>query len=156
MEQCKAIIISACMLSITVGLCNALKPGMILEKQIRFLISMLFVIGLAGGILKLRQEGIRIPYQVCSEEIQTKELTGAVQETILERIKIQTERALQELLAENGISCKDLSAEIHIDEGQRIYISEVSAECNQTEFACEILQVHLGEEVVLHVTEMAA
>ncbi len=154
MEHCKAIIIAACMLSLTVGLCNALKPGLIFEKQIRFLISVIFVLGLASPILRLRQDGICMTFSQNVNRLQTQELTEKVYESILETTTVQTESALHDLLSKNGIICTQLTVHVHIDEGQRIYISEVSAECDQPEATCEILRASLGEEVILHVSKM--
>lgn len=154
MDRFQTIITTACMLSITIGLCNALKPTAIFEKQIRFLISMIFVLCISAPILQLRKGTISFFVPKYNMQIQSAELTEQVHQSILDKTAEQINAALQELLRRNGIICTKLDVRVHIDEGQRIYISEVSAECDQPDHACEILRASLGEEVILHVSQM--
>lgn len=154
MEQLKSILTTACMLSLTIGLCNVLKPGLIFDKQLRFLISLLFVLGLASPILSLKNEGFHIAIPENAGQERTQALAEEMQESILYQTGKQTEAALYKLLREKGIVCSELQVRVHIDEGQCIYISEVSAVCDQTEYTCEILRASLGEEVMLHVSEI--
>lgn len=155
MEQLKIIITTACMLSLAVGLCNILKPSKIFERQVRFLTSMLFVIGISTSFLKIDWDLTPMKPVESTENVQTANLTLEAQSLILTETENQAERALHDLLKENNITCSDLQVSVHIVEGQRIYISEVSAVCNDTQHACEILRENLGEEVILHVAEMA-
>ncbi len=154
MEQLKTLITMSCMLSITVGICNILKPSALFERQIRFLISMLFVIGLAAPLVNIEWKLTPITSRENTVNAQTASLTQQAQDLILSQTAAHTETALEELFNLNGIKCSELQVTAHIDEGQCIYISEVSTVCSDSQRACEILRTNLGEEVILRVTEM--
>lgn len=154
MDQLKAILTTACLLSLTIGLCNVLKPGVIFEKQIRFIISLIFVLGLVSPILSLKSDGVCVTFAKSSGEVNAQSLTEQMYDEILIITEDKTETALLELLSSNGVECEDLQIQAHIDEGQCIYISEVSVVCDEPQRTCEILRESLGEEVVLHVSQM--
>ena len=154
MEQLKTLITMSCLLSITVGICNILKPSNLFERQVRFLISMMFVIGLAASLLNIDWQIVSIAPRENTVNVQTASLTLEAQDLILSQTAARTETALQEIFNQNGIRYSELQASVNIDEGQRIYISEVSTVCSDTRRACEILRTNLGEEVILRVTEM--
>ncbi len=155
MEQLKTIITAACMLSIAVGLCHVLKPNKLFEQQVRFLISLLFVISLAAPLLQIDWQIRPSELAEMQDNAYTEQLTEEAANIVLHETETQAEAALQRMLAEKGIACSELTASAHIDEEQRIYISEVSAVCSHVQQTCEILRENLGEEVTLHVAEMA-
>lgn len=156
MEQLRTIITAACMLSIAVGLCNVLKPSKLFERQVRFLISMLFAICLAAPILRIDWRAAPSELARTQMDVQAEQLTQEAQQLVLEETALQTESALRGILEDSGITCPELDVSIHIDDEQCIYISEVSAVCSNAPQAGELLRTNLGEEVTLHVTELAS
>ncbi len=155
MEQLRTIITTACLLSIAVGLCSLLRPGRQFDKQLRFLISLLFVIGIAAPFLQIDWRMPPSAFAQIRQSEQTQMLAEETEQLILEETARKTESTLHAFLTENGIACSDLHVSIHIDETKRISISEVSTECSDRQRAYELLRTQLGEEVTLHVSEMA-
>jgi hypothetical protein len=156
MNQLRTIFITACMLSIAIGICNMLRPARRFERQVRFLVSLLFAIGLGAPLLRM---DLRIPpTALASAQVnaQTDRLAQDAQEILLEETKRCTQAAIEKLLAENGISCTQLAVQIHIDDEQCISISEVSAVCSDVQRARTILQTHCGKEVLLNVSQHPA
>lgn len=155
MEQLRTIITAACMLSIAVALCNLLKPSRIFERQVRFLISLLFAISLAAPLLRIDWTLPPAELSQMQMDAQTQQLAQEAQQLILTETKHRTQAALCDILTGNGITCPQLEVEIHIDDEQCISISEVSAVCSDPEKARGLLRSNCGEEVTLHVTELA-
>ena len=154
MEQLRASVLGACMLSAAVGMVSILQPGKRLDRQIRFLISLLFVISLASPFLRMDEPGLPELPAVQGDSAQTAALENTFEEQLLAETKRLGETALRERLAAAGIGCTALEAQVHIDGDGRIYFSEVTAECDQLAAACAVLQEALGEEVSIHVTEV--
>ena len=153
MEQMKAGILSVCMLGTAVGIISLLRPGQTLERQIRFLLSLLLVIGITVPLLQ-----IRLPDAAFSGNAyaaQQAENQEAFDRQLLQETEQQVEAALQERLAAAGIFCTELTAVLHREENGCIYCSEVQAVCSDPEAACAVLRDALGEEVVIHAAELA-
>lgn len=155
MEQLRTIITAACMLSIAVALCNLMKPSKVFERQVRFLISLIFTISLAAPLLRIDWTLPPAELSQMQMDAQAAQLTQEASRLILTETQQRTQTALRDLLTENGITCPQLEVEIHIDDEQCISISEVSAVCSDAEKARGLLRSNCGEEVTLHVTEPA-
>lgn len=156
MEQVRTIIVTACMLSIAVGICSILRPSKAFDRQVQFLISLLFVIGIAEPLL--RTDWRMPPVGVIDVQMQeqSENLTTEAQNLILAETASQCESALYDLLTQQGITCEEMDVSVHIDEEACIYISEVSAVCSDAEASQAVLREKLGEEVTIHVTEPAS
>lgn len=154
MEQLRTSVLSICMLSAAVGICSLLKPGKALERQIRFLISVMFVISLAAPLLQ-----IEIPHELsvfCEEQMQVREseFTAEMDARVLSEAKLRIEQALTEQLAAAGITCTKIEATLYIDSEGCIYCSDIDAECSDFAGACAVLEAALGEGVNISVTEV--
>ncbi len=156
MEQMKTVVIGACMLSLAVGLCHMIKPSRTFEKQVRFLVSMLFVICMVSPFLHLEFSDIPELLAEAEETEQSQALEEELQSQVLASTRTQTEAAIAQLLTAQGIACSEIAVTVHIDETGCISISEVSVTCDDEQKASESLRSALGEEVVLHVAEAAA
>ncbi len=156
MNALKTILTAACMVSLAVGLCHALKPSHLFEKQVRFLISLLFVIGLVSPILNIDWRSALAFTQEIPAAAENPQLETQLQAQLLEETAARTETALRELLALNGIRCTEMDVSVHIDEMNCICISEVSIVSSDVRKTTDILQEQLGEEVTIHAAEMAS
>ncbi len=154
MEQIKTIITAACLLSIAAGLCDMVRPDQQFRPQIRFLISLLFVIGLAAPLANLDADIILSGTSGMQETPQEERLSDTAQALILEETKRRTEEALCTILNQNGIACTEMEVSLHIDNAQCISISEVRTECSDMQAALALLEMQLGEGVSIHVTEV--
>lgn len=148
MEQMKAGILSVCMLSTAVGIVSLLKPDHTLGRQLRFLLSLLLVIGIAVPLLQ-----IRLPDGVLTESslaVQRESHQAEFDDSILQETQSRVDSALQERLAAAGISCSELRTVLHRREDGCIYCSEVHAACSDPDSAAAVLRDALGEEVEIH------
>lgn len=150
----KASILSACMLSAAVGICSLLRPGKMLERQIRLLLSVLFVISLASPLMQ-----IEVPPELtvlAEERLRQREATlrSEMDARVLAEAKPRVEQALTELLAAEGITCTKMEAELYIDEEGCIYCSDIRTECSDFAGACAVLRAAAGEGVNICVTEI--
>ena len=142
-ENLKSAVLSVCMISICVAVCTLICPDTVLTKQVRFLISLLFIISLAVPLTD-----IEFPESL----VQIQEQKA--QESAVSVTKECAERALLLLLSQADISCTELHVTVHIDEHQRISITEVSAVCDDYQNTCRILHEAVGEGAELHVTQI--
>ncbi len=142
-ETLKSSVLSVCLLSISVALCTLLCPNAGLMKQVRFLISLLFLISLAVPLTDLTPP-----------EDLTQIQNQQAQESAIAVTKQCAEQALYQLLEDSQIHCTDLCVTVHIDENQRIIINKVSAVCDDFQNACRVLHEALGEEAEICVTEI--
>lgn len=143
LETLKSSVLSVCMLSTAVAICMLICPDTALEKQVKFLISLLFMISLAVPLMQLE-------FPESLEEMQqTQAETSALSLT-----QSCAEEALQLLLAQEGITCTELHVSVHIADDQSISITEVSAVCDDYQNACRVLENALEEGTALYVTEI--
>ncbi len=156
MNEIKAVLTAACMVSLAVGLCHALKPSQLFEKQVRFLISLLFVLGLVSPVLTIDWRTMAAFMQETPAAAENAQLETQLQSQLLEETAVRTETALRELLASNGIRCTEMDVSVHIDETNCICISEVSTVCSGVGRTTDILREQLGGEVTIHAAEMAS
>jgi hypothetical protein len=154
MESLKNVVAGACMLSMAVGICSLIRPSRLLERQVRFLISLLFVASFTAPLLQMDFSGSLSELSSALRTEQTAGLEDAVEESLLSETRSRAEEALRELLSEAGISVSELSVTVHIDESDSIYLSEVNVTCGDYQKTCEVLQEALGEEVTIRVTEI--
>lgn len=143
METLQSSVLAVCMLSIAVAVCMLICPNTVLQKQIRFLISLLFVISLA---LPLKQ----IEFPDSLEQMQRERS----QQTVQEVTEHSVEDTLNTLLAQNAVLCQELNVTVHIDENYCISITDVSVICDDVQHAVEIMKEVLGEGVEIHAAEI--
>ncbi len=152
MEHIRESILSACMLSASVGILSLIYPA-VLDRQIKFLMSMLFLVSMITPFI-----GMEFPTEsaiVTAEQIQqgTIRLSDKVQESILQESQKRICEAVTEKLNSAGITCQSVEVELHMNDENCIYCSEVTVECDNFADACRILNALFGEEVKICVTE---
>lgn len=114
-----------------------------MKKQIRFLIALLFVCVLIQPVREFQ-----IPDSL--EAVQKAQSDKTAQALTEQTVKT----AISELLSQNQISCSEISVNLHIDETNRISISEVSLTCDDYQNTVRLLREILGEGVTIHVSEI--
>jgi len=143
LETLRNSVLSVCLLSIAVSVCLLICPDTALQKQVRFLISLLFIISL---ILPFKN----LSFPDSLEAIQQERSDTAMQEVTEQSL----ETALKSVLAQNGIHCSETEVAVHIDETHCISITDVNVTCDNFQNAVHLLKEILGEEVAIHVTEI--
>ncbi len=157
MEQWNTVVIGACMLSIAIAIFHMIRPDQTFTRQIRFLVSLLFITSLAAPVLHLTTEAAGWnAHAEITENPHANDLSKEMERQILTQTEDYAAQALTALLEDAGISCTEMDVTVHIDDMDSIYISEVSTVCGDYQNACRILQEQLGEDVTLSVTEILA
>lgn len=156
MEQIRELVGGVCMLSLAVGLCSLMGIGKALERQIRFILSLLFLLAL---ILPFKELDIRELGDLslfAEQEVHAGELTEELNRQMAEETRKQICSSVGQLLTDAGFSWEKVDASVHIDETGCIYISEVHVLCRDARGAEELLQPIFGEEAKIYVEEPAA
>ncbi len=154
MEYLRSSVLGACLFSAVVGICTLIRPSRALERQVRLLLSLLFVISLAAPLTQME-----LPASLealCEQQAQAHaiDVDEAFTAQLLTETQKQTEAALRERFAQAGITCTDLSVALYIDEDDCIHCKEVRAVCDDFAGGCALLKETLGEEVTICVTEI--
>lgn len=154
MEYLRSSVLGACLFSAVVGICTLIRPSRALERQVRLLLSLLFVISLAAPLTRME-----LPESweaLCEQQVQTQavDVDAAFTAQLLTETQQQTETALRKQFAQAGIICTELSVILYIDEKDCIHCKEVRAVCDDFAGGCALLKEMLGEEVTICVTEI--
>ncbi len=136
-------VLAVSMLSIAVAICLLICPDNTLQKQVKFFISLLFVISL---ILPFKN----ITFPESLEDIQAEQ----AEQSALQAAENCVKQAVKHILLENQISCSEISVQLHINEQNCISISDVSVTCDNLQNAGKILRQILGEEVSIDVSQI--
>ncbi len=153
MERLREAVLGACMLSTAVGIVSLIRPSRLLDRQIRFLISLLFVICLTVPFVQMDVPDLPEFLSGDHSAEPSEALQNALDTQLTAEAARRAEAVLKEQLTQAGITCTSLHAGVHIAEDGSIYISEVSAECSDLASACRVLEELLGKEVTICVTE---
>lgn len=152
MEYLRSSVLGACLFSTVVGICTMIRPSRALERQVRLLLSLLFVISLAAP---LTQMDISLSLEaLCEQQTNTIDVDEAFTAQLLQETQHQTEIALMEQFEQADITCTEISVTLYIDENECIHCKEVCAVCDDFAGGCALLEEILGEEVTICVTEI--
>ncbi len=143
MESLKLSVKALCLLSAAVSVLSLMIKGKALAGQLRFLLSLLFAVGMASAFLQIE---LPADLEATARDALTFH-TQAAEETILHETAEKTAAILRQELENAGISCTELSVDVHRDEDGRISITKVCAECDDLAAANKLLADLLGEEV---------
>lgn len=151
MEAFRAAMLAACMMSCAAGLIRLVTPEKTLARQIRFLLSMLFALGLAVPLLHAR-----LPAGFGTEEMTffTETMQEKLHEQLLAETKTRLESVLREALRARGITCETVEVTLHIDENGCIHISKAQVTCDDFAAANAVLPDLLGGEGDYEVTQI--
>lgn len=148
MDTARSIVLITCVISILSGVLDALKPDSRFDRQLRLLLSVVFVLAVltpfAGGIRSLHVEWRE--NVVASEALSD----AMASETIAEAGR-NLETALTTLLTEGGVTDAAVKVAMHTNDDNSIDIEQVTVLCSDTETARSLLTECLGEEVRVHV-----
>ncbi|MDE5565320.1 MAG: hypothetical protein K2I93_09200 [Oscillospiraceae bacterium] len=154
MEYLRSSVLGACLFSAVVGICTLIRPSRALERQVRLLLSLLFVISLAAPLTQMElPESLEA---LCEQHTQAHavDVDKAFTTQLLTETQQQTEAVPRERFTQAGITCTELSVTLYIDENDCIHCKEVHAVCDDFAGGCALLEELLGEEVTICVTEI--
>ncbi len=148
MEKAHAIVLITCVISILSGILDALKPDNRFDRQLRLLLSSVFVLAVltpfAGGMRDLHidwNSDVSASSSLADAvTIQTEDVAGENLET-----------ALTSLLTNSGVTPVDVTVVMHTNADGSIDIEQVTAFCSDADTANRLLTECLGEEVKIDV-----
>ena len=149
MESMKAVVISACVMSLVIGMIQAVVPSGKYERQIRLFTACLMLIGILSPLL----DGIRKispDWDQTVLESYTENLEGASEQQVLALAQEEVAAVLQKELASQAIPCSRLSVEMHIDETDCISISSVTVVSTVPEKAEAAIRRYFGKDVEIY------
>lgn len=152
MDTMRAVVLATCVISLLTGLLDSLKPSAKFDRQMRLLLSAVFLIGILTPLCK----GAVALEPQWNEEISVSDAVSvAVDTEVIEQTIQNTEKLLETYLQENGVTDGNVLVEMHMTQDSRIEIEHVTVYCADTETAKEVLKAYLGEEVNLDVEKTA-
>ena len=144
MEAMRAVVLVTCVISILSGVLDALKPNARFDRQLRLLLSAVFVL----GILTPLSQGAAAfqPDWEPDTETAAVELEAAAAQATQ-----KLEESLETMLRQHGIADAQAEAEMYISGDNCIEIEQVTVYCTDPVAAEPLLTDCLGKEVKIHV-----
>lgn len=149
MEAMRAVVLVTCVISILSGVLDALKPNARFDRQLRLLLSAVFVL----GILTPLSQGAAAfqPDWEPDTETAAVELEAAAAQATQKQAAANLEESLEAMLRQHGIADAQAEAEMYISGDNCIEIEQVTVYCTDSAAAEPLLTDCLGKEVKIHV-----
>lgn len=149
MEAMRAVVLVTCVISILSGVLDALKPNARFDRQLRLLLSAVFVL----GILTPLSQGAAAfqPDWEPDTETVAVELEAAAAQATQKQAAANLEESLEAMLRQHGIADAQAEAEMYISGDNCIEIEQVTVYCMDPAAAEPLLTDCLGKEVKIHV-----
>lgn len=152
METMRAIVLVTCIISLLSGMLDALKPNTRFDRQMRLLLSVVFLLGILTPLAK----GMREFHPDWSGDATVSTaLTAALNDKTEACAAANLEASLTELLREGGVTDAEVEVKMHTTEDNCIEIDCVTAYCTDREAADRLLVQTLGEEVKIDVEKFS-
>lgn len=121
MDKIRSIVLIACLLSIAISILDMLYPSKKFEQQVRFIFSLVFLIGLATPFLT---GGITFP-SISFPDENYSDITDSVNSQMNTAVEGNIEKALGNKLSAEKISVKNISVSVTILGEDSISINKV-------------------------------
>ena len=145
MERMRAIVLSACAVSLLAGALDAIRPSPKFDRQMKLLLSAVFLLAI---LTPLAQGSRDFSVDWSGDGVFSAELTETAA-CAAENL----EMTLQQQLSAGGVPDAKVQVQMHTAEDGRIEIDCVTAFCTEPEKARALLAESLGNEVKLYVEE---
>lgn len=148
METMRTIVLVTCVISLLSGVLDALKPNAKFDRQMRLLLSAVFLLGI---LTPLAKGAVHFQPDWNDDVTVPEELTAAMAVQAETQAGENLATSLEELLQNEGITDAEVEVDMNMTEDSRIEIEHVTAFCADTETARQLLTECLGEEVKIDV-----
>lgn len=148
METMRAIVLVTCVISLLSGVLDALRPNAKFDRQMRLLLSAVFLLAILTPLVKGARE-MQVDWD--RDMTVSQDLTAAMAVQTEACAVENLENTLKELLQKGGVADAEVEVEMHITEDNSIEIEHVTVFCEDTETAESLLAECLGEEVKIDV-----
>ncbi len=153
MESMKTIVISACAISLIIGIIQTIKPSEKYDRQIRIFTACLMLMGILAPLISSVQEITPNWDSTAAAEGYAEELEEESAQQLMMLAEEEVAAVLQQEMAQQAIPCSRLSVKMHIDENESISISSVTVVSTMPERAEAAIRQYFGEEVEIYASE---
>ncbi|MBQ8688139.1 MAG: stage III sporulation protein AF [Ruminococcus sp.] len=150
MNSVQMVVLSACAISIIVGIVQTIKPSGKYDRQLRLFTACLMLIGILSPLFESVKTLSPDWSGSAAAEEYAEQLGEASEEQLLMLAQEEVTAVLRKELAADAIPCSHLSVEMHIDEDERINISSVTVVSTQPRQAEAAVRQYLGKDVEIH------
>ena len=145
MDSVRKLVLISCILAIAISVFDMLYPGKKFEKQMRLLLSLVFVIGIITPVFTGAISFTVPTFASVRENQNYNNLQDSVYQSYQSNIKENIENNLTKIIRQNEINVKEISVSINIDEDNCISISEVSIIPEDNKDTAEIISIIKSE-----------
>lgn len=147
MESINRIIMTACFCGIGISVCQMIIPDEKFSKQINFILSLVFVIGITAPFRVFFDEisSDNISYSSAGYEIPS-DAEKMYSEYLTETIESNIEKSVCDILNKNDIFCEKADISIDISDDYCISINSAGIASDDFERAYQILRSEMGED----------
>ena len=150
MERMRAIVLSACAVSLLVGALDAIRPSPKFDRQMKLLLSAVFLLAILTPLVQGSRD---FSVDWSGDGVFSAELTETVAQETAACAAENLEMTLQQQPSAGGVPDAKVQVQMHTAEDGRIEIDCVTAFCTEPEKARALLTESLGNEVKLYVEE---
>lgn len=150
MERMRAIVLSACAVSLLAGALDAIRPSPKFDRQMKLLLSAVFLLAILTPLVQGSRD---FSVDWSGDGVFSEELTETVAQETAACAAENLEMTLQQQLSAGGVPDAKVQVQMHTAEDGRIEIDCVTAFCTEPEKARALLAESLGNEVELYVEE---
>lgn len=147
MDILNKMILTACLCGIAVSICDMVSPSEKFSKQIHFILSLVFAIGILTPVIGIVQKFSDDSSVMSMESYDFQSENEVVYDKYLKQItEDNIENSLRMLLENNNITVDKICVEIDISDNSCIFINNIGLSCNDFEKASEIINSEVGRE----------
>ncbi len=150
MSVLNTIVLSACSVSLIIGILRMIVPGSKYERQIQIFMSCLMLLAILAPIVESVRTFSPQMYVTDAANESANDLIHVADEQVLALAQDEVAAALQQELAQQAIPCSRLSVVMHIDEESRISISSVTVVSTKPQQAETALRQYFGKDVEIY------
>ena len=150
MDSLKMVVLSACAISLIIGIVQTMKPSGKYDRQIKLFTACLMLIGILSPFFDSVQQISPDWNGSDAAEEYAEELSEASAQQLLSLAQEEGTAVLRQELAAEAIPCSSVSVEMHIDGEQRINISSVTVVSTQPEQAEAAIRQYFGKDVKIN------
>lgn len=140
----KAMILSVCIVSLALNVCENLISGTNLYKQVKFVLSLILLISVFSPFI--RNEYIFDLPDIPEAELSENYSQEVYNNELAQRVSENISAVLSDELKKNGISFDFIQTDINISDSDGISINKVRIGTDNFQYAEKIIKENLGEE----------
>lgn len=153
METMRTIVLVTCAVSLLSGVLDALKPNKKFDRQMRLLLSVVFLLAFLAPFVKGLDDLHWNSWE--TDAVISDHLTAEMAQQTLQYAQENLEQTLVQYLQEHNLADAQVQVQMHMTDDDSIEINRVIVSCTNSETATALLKECLGEEVTIDVENIS-